>query len=148
MRPAPGPSCRLAANVQNRLVLAWKAISRPRRSVLVVDDSMLIRHTICRWLEERGFEVRSATNGIEALRCMADCLPDLIITDLQMPKMDGRELIATLQSQPATRVIPIIVLSTRPADGGQLVREHAHSFKDIEIDSQLERALNDVMARA
>jgi CheY-like chemotaxis protein len=132
--------------MQNRLVLAWKPVSQPRRSVLVVDDSMLIRHTICRWLEERGFEVRSATNGVEALRCLIDRLPDLIITDLQMPKMDGRELIAALQSQPGTREIPVIILSTRSA-GGQLVREHAHIFKDIEIESQLERALSEALAR-
>ena len=60
---------------------------------LVVDDSMLIRHTVCRFLEERGFTVESATNGQEALEALKRIRPDIVITDMQMPKMDGSELI-------------------------------------------------------
>ena len=58
-------------------------------TVLVVDDSMLIRHVVCRWLEERGFEVESASNGLEALNRISEKAPDVIITDLQMPNMSG-----------------------------------------------------------
>ena len=53
---------------------------------LVVDDSMLIRHTVCRYFEERGCRVESATNGEEALAMLQELRPDIIITDLQMPK--------------------------------------------------------------
>ncbi len=53
---------------------------------LVVDDSMLIRHTVCRFLETRGFQVESATNGAEALEMLSRIRPDIIVTDLQMPK--------------------------------------------------------------
>ena len=60
---------------------------------LVVDDSMLIRYTVCRFLEERGFAVESATNGVEALEVLARVRPNLIVTDMQMPKMTGSELI-------------------------------------------------------
>jgi CheY-like chemotaxis protein len=63
---------------------------------LVVDDSMLIRHTVCRFLEERGFEVESATNGLEALDVLRRVCPDIIITDMQMPRMTGSELITEL----------------------------------------------------
>ncbi len=49
------------------------------RKALVVDDSMLIRHTVCRFLENRGFEVQSASNGLEALEVLASHLPDIII---------------------------------------------------------------------
>ena len=59
---------------------------------LVVDDSMLIRYTVCRFLEERGFTVESATNGVEALHVLARVQPGLIITDMQMPQMSGSEL--------------------------------------------------------
>ena len=67
---------------------------------LVVDDSMIIRHTVCRFLEERGFAVESAANGREALEALERMNPDLIITDLQMPKMDGGELIEALKNRP------------------------------------------------
>ena len=49
---------------------------------LVVDDSMLIRYTVCRSLEERGFTVESATNGLEALEVLKRIQPDLIVTDM------------------------------------------------------------------
>jgi CheY-like chemotaxis protein len=54
---------------------------------LVIDDSMLIRHTVCRFLETRGFKVETATNGIAALEALESIRPDLILTDLQMPKL-------------------------------------------------------------
>ena len=120
------------------------------RSVLVVDDSMLIRHTVCRWLEARGFTVTSATNGLEALHCLAECLPDLVITDLQMPKMSGGELIAALKAHPATSTIPIVVLASHQSATIEppLARNQARIFKDIDIESQLEHALDKALARA
>src|SRR3954471_24128752 len=80
------------------------------RVALVVDDSMLIRHTVCRFFEERGFAVESACNGVEALELMKTVLPDVIITDLQMPKMDGNKLIDKLKDSPKTAGITIWVL--------------------------------------
>lgn len=112
---------------------------------LVVDDSMLIRHTVCRYLEQRGYSVESATNGIEALEILKTVLPDLIITDLLMPKMDGHELIAKLKAMPHTADIPIVVLAAR---GGPEVKEKsvAHIiYKDISIDAQLQKVLFSVM---
>ena len=69
---------------------------------LVVDDSMLIRYTVCRFLEERGFAVESATNGEEALDVLKRIKPALIVTDMQMPKMSGTELITALKGNPET----------------------------------------------
>ena len=109
---------------------------------LVVDDSMLIRHTVCRFLEEHGFKVESATNGVEALEALERTRPDLIISDLQMPKMDGAELISALKSRPETAAIPIITLSSRQSSCE--VKEERANFavcKDIDIDAQLEKGL-------
>ncbi len=80
---------------------------------LVVDDSMLIRHTVCRFLEERGFAVESATNGQEALEVLKHIAPDIVVTDMQMPKMDGSELITALKSQASTKNIPIVIVAGR-----------------------------------
>src|SRR6516162_5917055 len=80
---------------------------------LVVDDSMLIRYSICRFLEERGFAVEAATNGSEALEVLRRTKPDLIVTDLKMPKMSGAELIEALKSKPETAAVPIIVVTSK-----------------------------------
>jgi CheY-like chemotaxis protein len=109
---------------------------------LVVDDSMLIRYTICRFLEGRGFSVESATNGLEALEVLARTQPDLIVTDMQMPKMSGSELITALKSKPETGKIPIIIV-TGSASGFDESEKRANAaiFKDIDIEAQLENAL-------
>src|SRR5579863_4030836 len=85
------------------------------RHALVVDDSMLIRHTVCRFLEERGFIVESASNGVEAIELLAAFMPDIIITDLLMPKMTGGEFIKSLKTKPETAKIPIVILAGKKA---------------------------------
>ena len=112
------------------------------RVALVVDDSMLIRHSVCRFLEERGFAVESATNGKEALEMLKTVLPDLIVTDLLMPKMDGPELITHLKASPQTAAIPIFVLAGRQTSSSTPEsRANYVIYKDIEIESQLHKAL-------
>ena len=110
---------------------------------LVVDDSMLIRHSVCRYFEERGFQVESATNGVEALEMLQQIKPDVIVTDLQMPKMDGRELITILKNRPDTREVPIIVLAGKKtsSDPAQETRADVIIYKDIDILEQLELAI-------
>jgi CheY-like chemotaxis protein len=109
---------------------------------LVVDDSMLIRYTVCRFLEGRGFTVESATNGIEALHILERVQPDLIVTDMQMPKMSGSELITALKSKPQTANIPIIIVAGR-ASGFDVNEKRANFaiYKDIDIEGQLAKAL-------
>lgn len=114
------------------------------RSALVVDDSMLIRHTICRFLEERGFAVESASNGVEALEIVNRRHPDLIITDLSMPKMTGNELITRLKAQPELASIPVIVLAAKQTASETIHEDRAQFviYKDIDIEQQLERAID------
>lgn len=116
---------------------------------LVVDDSMLIRYTVCRFLEERGFTVESATNGMEALEILERVRPDLIVTDMQMPKMTGSELITALKKKPETSKIPLIIVAGR-ASGFDEKENRADFaiFKDIDIQGQLEKALDTVMGKA
>ena len=113
------------------------------RMAIVVDDSMLIRHTVCRYFEQRGFLVESATNGDEALQIMRYITPDIVVTDLQMPKMNGAELIAAIKARPETAHIPIIVLSGRSSDAKPVNnnRVQAIIFKDIDIVQQLDLAV-------
>jgi len=113
---------------------------------LVVDDSMLIRHTVCRFLEERGFSVESVTNGLEAVEALKRVQPDLVITDMQMPKMDGSQLITALKSNPATANVPVVIVAGRQS--GFEKTEHRADFaifKDIDITEQLGRALESIL---
>jgi CheY-like chemotaxis protein len=113
---------------------------------LVVDDSMLIRHTVCRFLEERGHSVESATNGEEALPIVKRIRPDIIITDMQMPRMSGTEFITALKAQPETAKIPIIIVAGK--NSGLSANEQRADFaifKDIDIEAQLEKALEAVL---
>ena len=116
---------------------------------LVVDDSMLIRYTVCRFLEERGFAVESATNGVEALQVLARVQPDLIITDVKMPRMSGTELISALKSKPETAKIPIIIVAGR-SSGFDTSEKRADFaiYKDIDIEGQLEKGLQKVLGKA
>ncbi len=116
---------------------------------LVVDDSMLIRYTVCRFLEERGFAVESATNGVEALEILESVSPDLIVTDMHMPKMSGRELITALKNKPETANIPIIIVAGRGSGFDETEnRVDFAIYKDIDIQSQLEKALDAVMGKS
>ncbi|HET7205510.1 MAG TPA: response regulator [Terriglobales bacterium] len=112
------------------------------RHALVVDDSMLIRHAVCCFLEERGFVVESATNGEDALSKLKTFAPDLIVTDVQMPKMSGTELITALKKKPQTAKIPIIIVAGRQSGFERTeTRADFTIFKDIDIESQLAKAL-------
>jgi len=109
---------------------------------LVVDDSMVIRHTVSRFLEERGFAVESASNGVEAVEILSRVRPVLVITDMQMPSMGGSELITVLKSKPETAKIPIVIVTSR--SGGfdsKETRAQFTIFKDIDIEDQLGKAL-------
>ena len=113
-----------------------------RKVALVVDDSMLIRYALCRFFEEHGFGVESATNGVEALEILKRVNPDVIVTDMQMQAMSGSELITELKRRPETAKVPIIVVAGKGA--GSRDTENRADFvvcKDIDIDAQLSKAV-------
>lgn len=116
---------------------------------LVVDDSMVIRHTVSRFLEERGFAVESASNGMEALEILKSVTPVLVITDMQMPAMGGSELISAIKSKPETASVPILIL-TGASSGFDRKENRAEFtiFKDIDVQEQLEKALDAVAGKA
>lgn len=109
---------------------------------LVIDDSMLIRHTVCRFLESRGFKVETAANGIAALETLELIRPNLILTDLQMPRLSGYQLIDALKADKKTAGIPILVLAAKPLAEAPLdSRIHAFIYKDLNVEEQLDQAL-------
>ena len=116
---------------------------------LVVDDSMVIRHTVSRFLEERGFAVESASNGMEALEILNRVKPALVITDMQMPTMGGSELISALKNRPETASIPILILTAASSGFDRKETRAAFTiFKDIDVQDQLEKALDAVAGKS
>jgi chemosensory pili system protein ChpA (sensor histidine kinase/response regulator) len=83
------------------------------RVVIVVDDSISVRKFVGRMLEKAGYRVLLASDGLEAAEVVAQSGAHLIITDLEMPRMNGYELMAHLRQNPETRRIPTMVVTSR-----------------------------------
>lgn len=116
------------------------------KAALVVDDSMLIRYSLCRFLEMRGFAVEVAVNGAEAMELLERVRPDLIVTDLRMPKMSGSEFITELKRNEETSRIPIVVVTSK-VNGACEPDERAEFtiYKDIDVEAQMDAALARIM---
>ncbi len=84
----------------------------PRR-ILLVDDSISVRKFVGQMLERAGFAVITAADGVEGLQVLEETPVDAVITDLEMPRLNGFELIQELRRRAATRDLPIVVLTTR-----------------------------------
>ena len=83
------------------------------RVVVVADDSISVRKFVGRMLEKAGYRVKLASDGLEASEIIADLGCHLVITDLEMPRMNGYELLAHLRQDPMTRKIPVLVVTSR-----------------------------------
>src|SRR5260370_12607786 len=82
-------------------------------SILVGDDEAMMRKVVGRGLIAVGCTVVYAADGEEALARLSEALPDLVISDVTMPRMDGFELLKRIRSQAATRAVPVILLTGR-----------------------------------
>jgi DNA-binding response OmpR family regulator len=84
-----------------------------RGRILVVDDEIYIVHILDFSLGMEGYEVITALDGEEALKKASETKPDLVVLDIMMPKMDGYETCKALKGDPATKDIPVILLSAK-----------------------------------
>jgi CheY-like chemotaxis protein len=89
-------------------------------TVLVVEDDPTLRRVIEMVLEARGYEVAQARHGAAALEQMAVSIPAIVIADLKMPVMDGRELIEHMRLDPRLLEVPVVLLTGNP-DGASSV---------------------------
>jgi chemotaxis protein histidine kinase CheA len=99
-------------------------VARNRTNVLVVDDSLSARRTLAQVISDVGYEPRTAVDGLDAIDAIEERLPDLILLDLEMPRMNGLELAAHLRSDQRTQDIPIVMVTSRSTAKH---REQAHS---------------------
>jgi chemosensory pili system protein ChpA (sensor histidine kinase/response regulator) len=111
-RPARRRQLARATDQQHDAVQYFQARSS-RGTVLVVDDSITVRRVTQRLLQREGIRVVLAQNGLEALEKLKTVRPDLILSDIEMPHMDGFDLIRAVRADPSSADIPFIIISSR-----------------------------------
>ena len=84
--------------------------------VMVVDDSLTMRKVTGRVLERHNFEVAAARDGVEALELLEERVPDLMLLDIEMPRMDGYELATAMRADPRYKEVPIVMITSRSGD--------------------------------
>jgi CheY-like chemotaxis protein len=101
--------------------------------ILMVDDEPDVLFLLRVIFERAGHGVIEAPNGLAAIEAIQDRRPDVIVTDLMMPVMDGRELVENLKADPQTATIPILMLTANPngAVGADVVMKKPFSNSEI-----------------
>ena len=111
--------------------------------VLLVEDAPFLRYAFGRLLRMHGFEVREATDGQEALDCLTEFRPQLVLTDLMMPIMDGIELIRRIRADPSTARLPIVAITADATEQAERQAREAGAIdvitKPIDLPALLER---------
>ena len=95
------------------------------KRILIVDDQAHVIRVIKLGLEGAGYEVDTASNGSECLVKLCDSHPDCLVTDIDMPRMGGKELCVAIEKQFPDRTFPIVVLTSRTE------MEHRHWTREI-----------------
>ncbi|GAA0714368.1 Hpt domain-containing protein [Dokdonella soli] len=90
--------------------------TRQKPLVMVVDDSITMRKVTTRVLERADFEVMTAKDGLDAVEKLQDNVPDLMLLDIEMPRMDGYELATYMRNDPRLRQVPIIMVTSRTGE--------------------------------
>ncbi len=112
--------------------------------LVIADDELFIRQTYQAGFADAGYEIFVAEDGIEALKLIKEEIPDLILLDLIMPRMDGFEVLKNLRSDEKLHTIPVMVLSnlSQPSDEEEVKKLGAIDFivkSDYSLDQILEK---------
>ncbi|MET0130416.1 MAG: response regulator, partial [Stenotrophomonas chelatiphaga] len=107
---------RFVANPERPLPVAELEQQRQVPVVMVVDDSLTMRKVTSRILERHNFDVSVARDGVEALERLEERVPDLMLLDIEMPRMDGYELATAMRADPRYRDVPIVMITSRSGD--------------------------------
>ncbi len=137
---------RIKAHINTHLSTHLTANTPERSDILIVDDDDNLRELLRQQLSDRGYTIRTASNGLAAIQSVRAHRPDLLILDVLMPGISGFDVAAILRADPQTRAIPILILSiiqdtqlgyrlgiekhlTKPIDGPVLAQEIHHLLR-------------------
>ncbi len=118
-------------NAERRVARTTAPAAPARPVVLVVDDSLTVRKITSRLLAREGFDVLTAKDGVDALQVLTEQLPDVILLDIEMPRMDGFEFTKTIKRDAKLSHIPIIMITSRTAE------KHRNLAKELGVDLYL-----------
>jgi chemosensory pili system protein ChpA (sensor histidine kinase/response regulator) len=123
------------SNVKAAAVVAPEIKTVP--TVMVVDDSLTMRKVLGRTLEREGYIVVTAKDGMDALQKLQETVPDIMLLDIEMPRMDGFELARNIRGDVLTAHIPIIIISSRTAE------KHRNVAKELGVNAFLGKPVQD-----
>jgi chemosensory pili system protein ChpA (sensor histidine kinase/response regulator) len=137
-------------NAPEKVVAAPKPVEKARQPlVMVVDDSITMRKVTSRVLENHSVEVMTAQDGLDAIENLHDRVPDLMLLDIEMPRMDGYELAEHVRADPRLRHVPIVMITSR---AGQKHRKRARDagandymtkpYQEAELVAKVSEMLN------
>jgi chemosensory pili system protein ChpA (sensor histidine kinase/response regulator) len=112
-------------------------VENANKLALVVDDSLTMRKVLSRVLEREGFDVVTANDGMDGIEKLQEITPDIILTDIEMPRMDGFEFSRYVRDNPSTTKTPLIVISSRTAD------KHRNVAAEIGVNAFLGKPVQD-----
>ena len=115
-------SISLQPSVSEAVEQVEQVVADGRRKVMVVDDSITMRRVATRLLSKNDYDVVTAKDGVDALAQLEEVQPDVMLLDIEMPRMDGFELATHMKNEPRFRDIPIIMITSRT---GAKHRDHA-----------------------
>jgi chemosensory pili system protein ChpA (sensor histidine kinase/response regulator) len=123
------PALEAARREQEQQVPQEDAVQAPL--VLVVDDSLTVRRVTQRLLQREGYRVTLAKDGLEALERLADELPAVVLTDIEMPRMDGFDLVRNMRADERLNKLPIIMITSR------IAQKHRDYAAELGVDHYL-----------
>ena len=105
-----------ASDLRGLVASTQRRISRENIMVLVVDDSVTVRKVTSRLLERQGMEVMTAKDGVDAMQIMHDQVPDIVLLDVEMPRMDGFEVASQMRHIARLSKVPIVMITSRTGE--------------------------------
>lgn len=127
--------------------LPIRAPQEKKRRILVVDDSPLTRELISSLLEAMGYEIINANDGVDAFERLGREVVDMVVTDLEMPRMDGLELTRRLKGHATLRSLPVVIVTTRGGDADRRRGMEAGADGYVAKGDLVRQDLVDVVAR-
>jgi chemosensory pili system protein ChpA (sensor histidine kinase/response regulator) len=125
------------------------------RKVMIVDDSVTVRKVTSRLMERQGWEVLTAKDGVDAVNQLQDVYPDMVLLDIEMPRMDGFEVLRTVRRDPRLASLPIIMITSRTGEKHQQQAKElgvngflGKPFQEAGLMSTIEEVLSEIENKA
>ncbi len=126
-----------AAAAPRRVAAGAAAPQAARKGVLIVDDALSVRNTLQQLVQDAGWQAHTARDGMEAVQALRRFRPDAVLTDLEMPNMNGVELTAHIRAQEPLRGLPVIMITSRSQD------KHRRLAQEAGVDTYLTKPYRD-----